>query len=291
MQTWRTPTRHIRQNVVLWLASLVLLAGFAVAPSARAVSSGVINVRCPALSHHTADDPIVFPGLPGASHLHSFAGNTTTSATSTFESMRAGGTTCQLSFDASGYWVPSLLHNGAVVEGKANIYYRGAGVQAFPPNFKIVAGYPTVGTGTPVLGWNCGDATLPLEPLIPDCGSGNIHAHIFFPSCWDGVSLDSVDHRSHMAYTSSLPNKGSCPETHPVQLPRLRISISYEVSSNTDLVLSSDVMVGTPPGASLHADFWNTWEQSAFEALVDRCLNGGVQCVAVNDENFTSYTT
>ena len=36
-----------------------------------------------AFSHSLPDDPIVHPGVPGASHQHDFFANTTTSATST----------------------------------------------------------------------------------------------------------------------------------------------------------------------------------------------------------------
>ena len=42
-------------------------------------------------SHRAPDDPIVFPGQPGASHSHDFFGNTTTDASSTYASMRSLG--------------------------------------------------------------------------------------------------------------------------------------------------------------------------------------------------------
>jgi hypothetical protein len=59
-------------------------------------------------SHEAADDPIVKPNQPGTSHLHEFFGNVTTAAASTYDSLRAGGTTCRASQDGSGYWVPAL---------------------------------------------------------------------------------------------------------------------------------------------------------------------------------------
>ena len=43
------------------------------------------------------------------------------------------------------------------------------------------------------------------------------------PSCWDGVHLDSADHKSHMAW----PVNGVCPADHPVPLPMLEIKIPY----------------------------------------------------------------
>ena len=62
-------------------------------------------LRC-AYSHTMSDDPIVFPGQPGASHLHDFFGNTGANASSTFETMLAGETTCRVPSDTAGYWAP-----------------------------------------------------------------------------------------------------------------------------------------------------------------------------------------
>src|SRR5262249_1068020 len=50
-------------------------------------------VECP-FSHRLADDPIVDPGQPGASHLHDFFGNIGVDASSTYASLRSTGTTC-----------------------------------------------------------------------------------------------------------------------------------------------------------------------------------------------------
>src|SRR5206468_12171925 len=57
------------------------------------------------------DDPIVYPGQPGKSHLHQFYGNEDANAYSTFASLRAKGTsTCNRGPQAanrSGYWMPA----------------------------------------------------------------------------------------------------------------------------------------------------------------------------------------
>ena len=60
------------------------------------------------------DDPIVYPGQPGKSHLHQFFGNTGTNASSTYQSLRTtGGSTCTRSDAASpqrsAYWMPAML--------------------------------------------------------------------------------------------------------------------------------------------------------------------------------------
>src|SRR3712207_8279726 len=43
-------------------------------------------VRCDS-SHRNSDDPIVYPGAPGAAHSHDFFGNSSTNAHSTHESL------------------------------------------------------------------------------------------------------------------------------------------------------------------------------------------------------------
>src|SRR5437773_1769395 len=48
-------------------------------------------VSCP-FSHRLPDDPIVYPGQPGASHLHDFFGNTSVDAASTYSQLRRSTT-------------------------------------------------------------------------------------------------------------------------------------------------------------------------------------------------------
>ena len=77
------------------------------------------------------DDPIVYPGQPGKSHLHQFFGNTGTNANSTYQSMRTtGGSTCTRSGtespQRSAYWMPAMLDGvGNVVKPDfMNTYYK-----------------------------------------------------------------------------------------------------------------------------------------------------------------------
>ncbi|HXF72662.1 MAG TPA: DUF1996 domain-containing protein [Actinomycetota bacterium] len=266
-------------RLMLTLAVLLALGGVFAIDRARAGTSEFI-VRCFRFDHALPDDPIVFPGEPGASHLHTFTGNRTTDADSTFRSMVGRGTTCELAQDTSAYWVPALVdRDGRWIQARQiKVYYRGSGVTPFPRDLRMIAGYPTVPVGTDkVVGWSCGAPTT-LEPSPPNCGSGDVYAHIFFPSCWDGTRTDSRDHRSHVVYPSPMPNGPRCPADHPVRLPMIRLSIHYDVSSGEGLRLSSDRMSGTAPGGSLHADFWNTWVQSALRRLVEVCLNQGQPC-------------
>ena len=70
---------------------------------------GVNFISSCGFSHRAPDDPILFPGRPGASHDHSFVGNRTTNASSTLGSLLAGQTTCRnRPGDTAGYWMPTL---------------------------------------------------------------------------------------------------------------------------------------------------------------------------------------
>jgi Domain of unknown function (DUF1996)/RTX calcium-binding nonapeptide repeat (4 copies) len=264
------------------IVSVALMVGLIVPGTGQAstATNGVFSVRC-GFSHRAPDDPIVHPGRSGAAHSHDFFGNRSTEASSTYDSMEHGETTCELGEDVSAYWVPSLLDpNGNVTPVKhVFAYYRGLPAAgdppvAYPADFRMVAGYPTVQTGTDdLLGWSCDD-TSPYQATPPNCGANDLKLHIVFPNCWDGVNLDSPNHRSHVAY----PGRGGCTGSYPVKLPRLAMHVTYGISNGTGYRLASDAENGTSNGRSAHADFWNTWDQPALEELVDECLRPSAEC-------------
>jgi len=122
--------RVSRRRQVILTGSVLLLAASLFAPSATmaveprpAAPSGplhdgiFLSVCQP--SHIAPDDPIVHPGMPGASHQHEFFGNVTTNADSTYRTLRTGGTTCRIAADTAAYWVPSLYADGDRVAPKS----------------------------------------------------------------------------------------------------------------------------------------------------------------------------
>jgi predicted xylan-binding protein with Ca-dependent carbohydrate-binding module/uncharacterized protein DUF1996 len=70
--------------------------------------TGDFRTRCTP-SHFAFDDPIVYPGQSGQSHMHVFFGNTGSNANSTSESLRTtGNSTCRGgTINRSSYWVPT----------------------------------------------------------------------------------------------------------------------------------------------------------------------------------------
>lgn len=229
-------------------------------------------------SHHAADDPIVHPDVPGASHWHDFFGNTTTDAASTHESLLGGATTCQARADTAAYWAPAVFIDGEAVQPtKSTAYYRVApGVEptdvvAHPPDLRMIAGdmHATEAQSTDLVGWACGVSTR-HSSTPPSCpASAPLRSVITFQDCWDGKNLDSDDHRSHVANSVD----GRCPASHPVHIPQLTFAITYPLSGpQPDLQLAS----GAP--ITLHADFVNAWDQAALEREVTKCLHRGAVC-------------
>jgi len=244
----------------------------------RADLRGVNFIESCRFSHRAPDDPIVFPGKPGASHDHTFVGNRTTNASSSYQLLRAGGTTCMRPEDTAAYWVPTLYQGAqAVLPQAATIYYRRgtlAEVRPFPNNLRVIAGDATA-TSPQVMRvtfWSCGVASgVPPSSTVPTCPDGRgsfLRLHVRFPSCWDARRLDSPDHQSHMAYAMGR----HCPSTHPVAVPAITQIYRYPTRGGEGFSLASGGQL------SAHADFVNAWHPGTLHRLVDQCLNALVHC-------------
>lgn len=284
-----------RLLLLLSLAATIAVPSLMLTPVQGGTPTGTVAVTFTCKWSHTAlDDPIVAPGADAA-HLHEFFGNRSTNRNSTYESMIAAANVCNKTGDTAAYWLPSLFRaDGTRIQPiRIRVYYSNEPVSAgpivaFPPDLRIIAGYPYPHDPKPnsFYGWSC-DNAIDLQPNLSnlDCTSrdggatsgGYISARAFFPSCWDGVNTDSPDHRSHLVYPQlngvDRSRAGECPSTHPIHVPRIRVIVHFPVASCKDCYLSSDVAEGLPGGTNFHVDFWNTWQQPALEAFIAE-LNG-----------------
>lgn len=248
-------------------------------PPSTETDNGLFIVNCP-FSHRKQVDPIVNPGPSGtkSAHVHDFLGNRSVDSNSTYASMTAAPTTCGLKADTAGYWVPTLVApNGSyVTPRRALIYYRNKPVKygtttAFPADFRVIAG--GVGTGPPHAGWSCEQDAKNMVATPPSCGDKLMVLHVKFPNCWNGVSTDSANHRSHVTYPTG---SNTCPSTHPVKVPEIFLHVRYPPGhSGSGYKLSDGTQ--TP-----HADFWNTWQQPKLVQLVNDCLRAGKNCGQVS---------
>ncbi|MFG2194124.1 DUF1996 domain-containing protein [Streptomyces sp. NPDC048639] len=234
-------------------------------------------------SHRKGDDPIVFPGEAGRSHIHEFYGNRTANASSTLESLSAGTTNCSPQVDLSSYWTPTLYKNGApVAPEKVTVYYQGitdhTRAVAHPRGLRYVVGnaLATDPDQNPAARWSCVGQAASSRDFM-NCPAGTkLENYLDFPTCWDGKNLDSKNHRDHMAYATGQ----TCPSTHPVVVPRLELLITYPVNGG-GLGLAgtrNGTNVTDAPGYTFHGDFFNAWDENELKRRVTTCINGGYIC-------------
>ncbi len=254
--------------------------------------NGEFRVRC-GFSHVSNNDPIVYPGQPGRAHYHTFFGNTGTDAFSTNQSLvSSGNSTCDGGImNRSGYWMPSIIDTRTgkpIKPSGSNIYYKTGArslVTAPPVGLRMIAGDHHSTTGQENVHFWCANVAGSDQKFIPKCSAGDaVIAVIKFPACWDGVHLDSPDHKSHM----SNYGQGGCPATHPIQIPDITFNIRFDVQAGDDLSkwrLSSDMYPTTSPGGySLHGDWMNGWNNDPADGknfadiFTNNCLKPGMNC-------------
>jgi len=256
--------------------------------------SGAFRTVCE-FSHMAFDDPIVFPNQSGKSHLHVFFGNTGLNAGSTAASIaNTGNSTCRGgTVNRTGYWAPAIIDTATGTPLKPDsivVYYKtGYSVQAstiqpMPAGLRMIAGSPgaSLVTHGPSK-FSCLDSRTGLGPtssgMPTDCAAGNmVWMTVMFPQCWDGINLDSPDHKSHMAYPGA-----QCPATHPVALPEVTTNVIYTVPSGDTRSwrLSSDSYdPSLPAGASAHADWFNGWRPDVMDTFVRNCDQAAKDCHA-----------
>ena len=277
----------LRKLSLLAAAALAAATLSTAGPTAQAdtlVTHHEFQTNC-SVTKRAPDDPIVFPNLPGASHDHSFVGNNTVNASTTLNSLVAAGpyaTSCINPDDLSAYWFPTVFKNDQAVLpiGRQVIYYKTGildyqAVRPFPPGLRYVVGSASATMDQfrtapgAIEGWECGNSSKNWD-FPANCPIGS-QANIRYqaPSCWNGVDLDSPDHKSHMAY----PVNGVCPASHPRPVPMLEFKIAFPVDGDM-----STVRLASGRGYTWHYDFFNAWDPATLDALVTHCINGGLQC-------------
>src|SRR5215207_7879653 len=270
------------------LVPLVVLLGLSV-PPAQAAQAGQFVLRC-AYSHSLPDDPIVFPSQPGASHLHDFFGNMGVNAFSTFETMLAGETNCRVPSDTAGYWAPTGFLNGVRVRpGVMRIYYLAPGTGTpgtIPAGLQMVGGNKDAQSPAenPHVSWSCGQTksvSTPRRDTPYDCRPwaqyafvDGIVASIDFPSCWNGTGLRPEDVK--------YPEGGACPPGFGNTIPKLSERVHYGVMNPIGLDGTLAFQLSSGPPYTMHADFWNTWQQERLDQLVADCLVANAHCGSVD---------
>lgn len=277
---------------------------------AREDDVGAFRFLC-APSHNAYNDPILYPGQPGKSHLHTFFGNTLADANSTYASLRTtGDSTCNALLNRSAYWIPAMMNGSGkvVMPDYLSVYYKrmpssdprcrteATACVKLPRGLRYVFGYSmtdpsSTPTDTDRRWWNCDGVGAvsghfaTIKDALAKCPTGaRLGVVLVAPDCWNGKDLDSPDHRSHMAYRfydGSGPNP-VCPRTHPYIIPQFQLGAWYTTDTTArNWYLSSDRMPGmaaSEPGTTAHADWFGAWEDSILDLWTTNCIDKLLSC-------------
>ena len=304
VQTALMPAVDISKNMAPAIGFSVLrLQSTTEKPSAPA--DGAFRIPC-SVSHMSNDDPIVYPNQPGASHSHTFFGNTSTNSKSDLMNLIAtGNSTCNGGImNKSAYWVPSMIDtvtHAPIAPDGALIYYKSGDIGyigpepivAPPTGLRMIAGNSkaTPADAATIPGhFTCKTptGTTPWSKTIPNCNVGDVLTmEINYPQCWDGINLDSPDHKAHMAdriYLSNTSIVQTCPADHPIKIPAIAINVNYTITKANQAAnwrLASDNYASTTAGGySAHADYVVGWDKTLLPSIVKNCITSRLDCHA-----------
>ncbi len=230
---------------------------------------------------HVRTDPIINPTCLSG-HVHTFYGAAASLRPETTyqDLVNAKGNSGTVEENMSLYWHPTIyaVNNGKYVRDPiwfASAYYVWVTGQttAFPDGFKMVAGQggePLAQATAECVGPSpCekSDCSKPTNSFFPRTACAELEMSMNFPSCWDGVNLDSPDHKSHVAYSLEDGRfDGDCPASHPVRIPQIQL---YTRISNYDGG-RHEFSDGT---GHFHADYFSGWNSNFLQKVLDECSN------------------
>ena len=238
--------------------------------------------------HRNAANIVVTPGKPGPPHhLHDYVGNLGVDASRTVESIAGQPTSCGNGDDSTYFWPvlrfvrPGQDEHGGPVQVPVSLTMTYLGnprgpVLAMPRLLRAAVGDAYAHTNGGALArarWSCSNTADRQTTKYPKCEGDAAVVRVFeFPSCWDGVRVDSPNHRQHLVFPLA---GGGCP-VGTFAVPRLRITAAYAIPPGTRYRIDAFDGQRHDP-ATDHGLMVNLMPDALMKRVVT-CLNKGTAC-------------
>ncbi|GAP82747.1 putative wsc domain-containing protein [Rosellinia necatrix] len=267
--------------------SKALLAAAVLSASVSAIGD-TFTVNCNPLTTRRVD-PVLSFGNPTSDHVHAVVGGTAFGPSTTNQNaINSRATTCDKILDNSIYWSPQLYHINSdgryelVTHKGTAVYYQNRACDyqagrttcpsiqtnfaaAPPAGLRMISGNKDLRTFDKnditqrAVNHHCLGAVDEETNSLPIRLCDTIRSQVTFPPCWDGVNLDSANHKSHMAFPEHGDyNGGVCPQSHPHAIMQLFFEFHFDTKKYTDRNFT--FAQGDKTGYGFHGDFINGWK-------------------------------
>lgn len=227
-------------------------------------------------------DPIIAPNCL-SDHVHTFYGASNVYPDLTYSDLLATtANSGNVDENKSLYWHPTVYRydRDTGIYSKDEIWFSTAyyiwttgAARAFPAGFRMIAGLPGQ-TGAQASAECVGESRCERDncdsdnSFFPTKACWELEVSMRFPTCWDGVNLDSDDHTSHVSYDLDGGTfDGDCPPTHPVRLPQIQLFFRIKEYDGGHHTFSH----GDEGG--YHADYVSGWDEQVLQDVLDTCEN------------------
>eukprot|EP00090_Calanus_glacialis_P021682 TRINITY_DN33458_c0_g1_i1.p1 TRINITY_DN33458_c0_g1~~TRINITY_DN33458_c0_g1_i1.p1 ORF type:complete len:428 (+),score=79.42 TRINITY_DN33458_c0_g1_i1:15-1298(+) len=109
--------------------------------------------------------------------------------------------------------------------------------------------------------------------FLPLSACAELEINIKFPTCWDGINLESKDGEKHVVYSEECDGElhnecfdFDCPASHPVKFPEVHLYVrvlNYEGGAHV-FSDGSDIF---------HSDYFSGWDEKELQYVLDNCEN------------------